>query len=217
MNFKTASPFIAALAIVAVAYLGLKVSLAQLAAIKAASYQAGYAKAQAEHANALSAALVTQQQTLQAEFTRQLNTANAANAAISAEKAELVERANALREEIDYVTTYYRAGRTAEPEPLPACIFTTGFVGVYNRAIGAEPSTATPMPAAGTAQRTAAAASTAATIGSSADALQPSGIGQANILQHLTGYGARCLAIEAQLNGLIDYLEHEQRRSTDGT
>lgn len=180
------------------------------------SYFAGYAKAQSDTSDTWAKALLVQQQQLQDEFTRQLNTANAANAAIRAEKAELVERANALREEIDYVTTHYRAGSTAAPTPLPACIFTTGFVGVYNSAIGAKPDITGTMPAVGTTQRTAAAASTTTAI-STPDALQPSGVRQADILQHLTGYGARCLAIEAQLNGLIDYVEQEQRRNTDGT
>lgn len=180
------------------------------------SYLAGYAEAKADSANNLALALKAQQQTLHAEFTRQLNTANAANAAIRAEKAALAQREQDLKKEIDYVTTHYRAGPTAEPKPLPACIFTTGFVGVYNSAIGAKPDIATTMPTASATQRTTAAADTTATI-NSADALQPSGVGQADILQHLTGYGGRCLAIEAQLNGLIDYLEQEQRRTMDGT
>lgn len=180
------------------------------------SYLAGYADANAKNAEALAMALQAQQQTLQAEFTRQLNTANAANAAIRAEKAALAQREQDLKKEIDYVTTHYRAGPTAEPKPLPACIFTTGFVGVYNSAIGAKPDITATMPATGATQRTAAAASTTTAI-SAPDALQPSGVRQADILQHLTGYGARCLAIEAQLNGLIDYVEQEQRRNTDGT
>lgn len=216
MTSKASHPLLSAFAIAAFAYLLLKVALAQLAAIKEASYQAGFDSATAGHAKAMSAALLAQQQQLQADFSRQLKRANSANAAIQAEKQALAERARALEEEIDYVTTYYRSGPTAEPELLPACIFTTGFVGVYNSAIGAKPDITATMPIAGATQRTTAAADTTATINST-DALQPSGVGQADILQHLTGYGARCLAIEAQLNGLIDYLEQEQRRETDGT
>lgn len=180
------------------------------------SYFAGYAEAQADTADTWAKALQVQQQQREAEFTRQLNAANAANAAIRAEKAALAQREQDLKKEIDYVTTHYRAGPTAEPKPLPSCIFTTGFVGVYNSAIGVKPDTTATMPATGATQRTAAAASTATAI-STPDALQPSGVRQADILQHLTGYGARCLAIEAQLNGLIDYVEQEQRRNTDGT
>lgn len=216
MTSKAWHPLLSAFAIAAFAYLLLKVALAQLAAIKEASYQAGFDSATAGHAKAMSAALLAQQQQLQADFSRQLKRANSANAAIQAERQALAERARALEEEIDYVTTYYRSGPTAEPEPLPACIFTHGFVGVYNSAIGAKHDITATMPTAGATQRTTAAADTTAAI-NSPDALQPSGVGQADILQHLTGYGTRCLAIEAQLNGLIDYLEQEQRRTMDGT
>ena len=219
MPFKQFAPYVlGGLAIVLVAYAGVKISLAQLDAMKTASYQAGFAAAEVANANAVSTALVAQQKTLQAEFTRQLNTANTAN--IRAEKHALAQRARALEEEIDYVTTRYRTGPLAQPEPLPACIFTTGFVGLYNSAIGATAATGgNTLPASsatGVTKRTDTAANAAATASTESDALRPSGIGQADILQHVTGYGARCLALEAQLNGLIDHLEKEQRRSTDG-
>lgn len=217
MTSKASHPLLAAFAIVVFAYLLLKVILSQLAAMKESSYQAGFDSATAIHAKAMSAALLAQQQQLQADFSRQLKLANAANAAIRAEKHALAERARALEEEIDYVTTYYLAGSTAELEPLPACIFTTGFVGVYNSAIGAKPDITATLPSVSTAERVDAAARPASAINPKTDILQPSGVGQADILQHLTGYGARCLAIEAQLNGLIDYLEQEQRRTMDGT
>jgi len=222
MPFKQFAPYVlGGLAIILVAYTGVKISLAQLDAMKTASYEAGFAAAEAKQAIALNAALAEQQRLLEAEFTLKLTTANNANAAIRAEKNALAQRAATLEKEIDYVTTHYRAGPAAQPKPLPACIFTTGFVGLYNNAIGATSAViGDTMPASsanGDTQRTDGATNTATTTAAESDKLQPSNIKQADILQHVTEYGARCMAIEAQLNGLIDYLENEQRRQANGT
>ncbi|MBZ9612155.1 hypothetical protein [Rheinheimera maricola] len=222
MPFKQFAPYIlGGLAIILVAYAGVNISLAQLDAMKTASYQAGFAAAEAKQVTALNVALAKQQRQLEAEFTRKLTTANNANAAIRAEKHALAQRAANLEKEIDYVTTHYRAGPAAQPELLPACIFTTGFVGLYNNAIGATTAVGgDTMPASsatGDTQRTDSATNTAPTTTTENDKLRPSGVAQADILQHVAGYGARCLAIEAQLNGLIDYLENEQRRDANGT
>lgn len=196
----------AALAVVAIAWLGLS-------AIKQTSYDAGYNAAEAKQATAVSTALAEQQRTLQAEFKRQLDTANSAVTALKAANRDIAQRELLLRQEIDYVTTLYQKSLDAEPEPLPACIFTNGFVSVYNGAISDDGNSIATMPAASSAGGTDTTASRA----TAADALQPSGINQRDILHHITGYGSRCQAIETQLNGLIDYLENEQRRNANGS
>lgn len=103
-----------------------------------------------------------------------------------------------LKKEIQHVTSQWRPHPQAALEPLPRCVFTHGFVRLYNDAIGAavHPATVTK----GGATETAAAT----------DALD-SGIDQASLLDHHIQYGERCRAIETQLNLLIDvYTKAEQ-------
>lgn len=178
-----------------------------------ASYLRGYAEAKADSAEVWSMAIQQQQQQMQAEFERQLEAANTAVTALSAANRDIAQREQQLRQEIDYVTTHYRQSPVAEPEPLPACIFTNGFVSVYNGAISPGGAITTTVPAASSAAR----ADTTANAAEAIDALQPSDISQRDILHHISGYGSRCQAIETQLNGLIDYLENEQRRQANGS
>jgi hypothetical protein len=91
---------------------------------------------------------------------------------------------------------------------LPECIFTNGFVGLYNESIWPI-NLPTIDIAAGTDGKTGAAAPVGAHGIASAKA--PSGIRQRDILHHINAYGERCLTIEAQLNGLIDYLQNPQK------
>lgn len=74
------------------------------------------------------------------------------------------------------------------------CFFSTGFVSVYNRAIAAPLST---DPVAAGADRTARTSAP----------LSASSIQQSDILHHITEYGGRCQALEAQLDALITYIE----------
>ncbi|GAB2927558.1 hypothetical protein [Rheinheimera gaetbuli] len=201
MNFK--KHLLAALAIIAAVLAVVAIAQLGLSAIKQTSYDAGYSAAEAKHATAVSTALAEQQRTLQAEFKRQLTNANNAVNALRAANRDIAQREQLLLQEIDYVTTHYRPSPAAELEPLPACIFTHGFVSVYNGAISPGGATAAAMPAADTATR----ADTTASAATATDALQPSGIEQRDILHHIAGYGSRCQSIEAQLNQLLDYLE----------
>ncbi|WP_051219730.1 hypothetical protein [Rheinheimera baltica] len=203
MNFK--KHLLAALAIIAAVLAVVAIAQLGLSAIKQTSYDAGYSAAEAKQATAVNTALAEQQRTLRAEFTRQLTNANNAVTALRAVNRDIAQRELLLRQEIDYVTTHYRQSPAATPEPLPACIFTHGFVSVYNGAISPGGAASAAMPAADTAAGTDTTASAATAI--EADKLQPSNIQQRDILHHIAGYGSRCQAIEAQLNQLLDYLE----------
>lgn len=191
--------------------LGLSLTILGLLAVhtlKETSYHAGYSAAEAEHAKALNAALLLQKKQLEAEFTRQLNAANSAVTALRQANRDIAAREQQLRQEINNVTTHYRQSPAATPVPLPECIFTTGFVGLYNSAISPGSATGATVPAADPAARANRAASTTAPVATPADPLQPSNIGQRDILQHITEYGSRCQFIEAQLNQLLDYLDN---------
>lgn len=182
---------------------GIVIVLALHRTAVTASYLRGYAEAKADSAVVWTKAVQKQQQQLQAEFKRQLDTANSAVTALRAANRDIAQREVLLRQEIDYVTTHYRQRPDAEPEPLPACIFTHGFVSVYNGAISPGGATTDTVPAADPATRTDTTASAAR----ASETLQPSDISQRDILHHITGYGSRCQAIEQQLNQLLDYLE----------
>lgn len=206
MNFN--KPLIIALAMASLlwlAYVGVK-------AVQHTSYLNGYADAKADSAQATSRALEAQYQQLNAEFNRQLGQANKAVTALRQANQAIAKREQQLRQEINHVTTHYRDTPAARPEPLPECIFTTGFVGLYNHAISpAKPGTAA-VPAATPAAGANRAPSTAAVAAASIDPLKPSAITQRDILAHITAYGSRCQAIEGQLNQLLDYLEHINHR-----
>ena len=101
-----------------------------------------------------------------------------------------------LTGEIARVTTLYRQARDAAPEPLPACVFTRGFVRVWDEATGAAlPASADPHGTAAPAARTGAVEQL------------DSGLGQADVLAHHIRYAEQCRNTAAQLNRLIDALE----------
>lgn len=106
----------------------------------------------------------------------------------------------ALLKRIKDVTTVYIPASGTAPEPLPRCVFTTGFVREYNAAIGAEH-----VP--GAAQASAASpVGQAAQPAASADAwLRESGLSQADILAHAGDWGQYCRDLSAQVNGLLDF------------
>ncbi|MCM2318077.1 MAG: hypothetical protein NDI93_01965 [Pseudomonas sp.] len=102
-----------------------------------------------------------------------------------------------LKKEIDRVSSLYRRALDAPPEPVPACVFTRGWVRLYDQATGAE------LPAA--AADPAGAAAPAGETGA-AEQLD-TGIGQARVLAHHIGYAEQCRNTAAQLDRLIDLLE----------
>lgn len=170
-------------------------------------WQQGQAWADSACDRAAAELLAKQEQQLRTEYERQLTEANDAVRSLRAEKASITQRASELEQEIDRVTSRYRAQPQAPAQPLPDCRFTHGFVGLYNAAI----TPAVPVPEAGTAAGADGEAGTTA----AADPLGISPIRQPDILHHINRYGARCQAIEAQLSGLIDYLQATQGAERD--
>lgn len=141
---------------------------------------------------------------LQAEQRR----ANVLAESLIATEAQLAEAQHQLKRRIKRVTTVYRPAPDAPPQPVPAPVFTWGFVRLLNDAIGAG---AGDLPAAGaTAGAAQAPGATEAAHAGLLDDLAPSGVTPEDLLAHLVDYAARCRAIEAQLSQLISY--HEGRR-----
>lgn len=104
-----------------------------------------------------------------------------------------------LTGEIARVNDLYVKALDAEPEPLPACVFTVGWVRVYDEGTGAI---AAGMPSATDTGRAAAQS----TEGRAAEQLD-SGISQRDVLEHHTRYAEQCRNTAAQLDLLIDAVE----------
>ncbi|MDZ7870767.1 MAG: hypothetical protein U5L02_16475 [Rheinheimera sp.] len=155
------------------------------------------------------AALLLSTQKALATVQKQLKDADDAVANLRQQKSATDKQLKQLQGEIKNVTSTWIPPGKAQPEPLPHCVYTNGFVRVYNQSIAPSaanvPATAYPGTVAGAAE-TATDADTS---------LHPSNIQQSDILQHVTQYGARCNDLESQLNQLLDYLEKQQ--PTQGT
>ncbi|PUA46964.1 DNA-packaging protein [Pseudomonas protegens] len=104
-----------------------------------------------------------------------------------------------LNGEIARVTTLYRRTLKSAPEPLPAAVFTAGFVRVWNTANGISASVHS--------QQTQQAASGAAapTDGAGAADSLDSGVTQALVLGNQVRNGELHSSCRAQLNRLIDW------------
>jgi hypothetical protein len=113
-------------------------------------------------------------------------------------RAQLNEARVQLSRSVSRVTTIYKASPNAAPQLLPAAVFTTGFVSVWNNALT--------VPAARD-QQTPANITDAASSCDSADCLLASSFTQADILTNHIDNALRCSAIEAQLNQLINWHE----------
>lgn len=100
-----------------------------------------------------------------------------------------------LTGEIARVNDLYREALDAQPKPLPACVFTAGWVRVYDEATG------TILPQTGDSSR-AAAPTTEARAAEQLD----SGLNQSQVLEHHVRYAEQCRNITTQLDLLIDHL-----------
>lgn len=118
--------------------------------------------------------------------------------------SDLAEQQRQNRKTTDYLTgeiarvaDLYREALDAPPKPLPACVFTAGFVRVWDEATGARAPAA--LPAAADPERTAAQVAQAR----AAEQLD-SGLSQAALLGHHIQYAEQCRNTAAQLDALID-------------
>lgn len=101
-----------------------------------------------------------------------------------------------LTGEIARVNDLYRQALDAAPEPLPACVFTRGFVRVWDQATGAH--LPTPDHSSGAAAQT--------TDARAAEQLD-SGLSQNALLAHHIRYAEQCRNTAAQLGALINAIE----------
>lgn len=181
---------------------------------KATAYDQGYAKAADEGALAL--------EQLRGEHRQQeLERARAAEASAKAAAKRLQEEqarndqlasqladqqrthrqtTDRLSGEIARVNDLYRKALDAEPEPLPACVFTRGFVRVWDEATGAR----TPVPEAADPGRAAAQGAE----GRAVDQLD-SGLSQNAVLAHHVRYAEQCRNVADQLDALIDAVQEK--------
>lgn len=105
-----------------------------------------------------------------------------------------------LSGEIARVNDLYRKALDAEPEPLPACVFTRGFVRVWDEATGAR----TAVPEAADPGRAAAQGAE----GRAVDQLD-SGLSQNAVLAHHVRYAEQCRNVADQLDALIDAVQEK--------
>jgi hypothetical protein len=110
-------------------------------------------------------------------------------------RAQTVVEYRTITKEVPHVTTVYRPAPGAALQPLPAAVFTRGFVRVWNSAL--DPGV--PAPAGGAAPAPGAA--------DPADDLA-SGLQQQQLLENHVDNAAGCTAVRQQLNALIDW--HQQ-------
>lgn len=139
------------------------------------------------------------------QIQQQLADANSAVKQLQSDKHQIEMRNTALQKEIHHVTTHWLPPGKKNIEPQSACVFTHGFVRVYNQSIVAS-TRSDSVPSAAPAIGVNGTANTAAYV---ANDLKPSDLTRADILQHIGEYGARCQRIESQLNRLLDYLEQQ--------
>ncbi|WP_156905138.1 hypothetical protein [Neptunomonas japonica] len=156
----------------------------------------GYSTANEAHEAQQSKAIAAVEQTLRKHYQQQLTTANESVAQLRQQKAALAKTATELERRIAHVSR-------------PDCVINNGFVGLYNRAIGADLPTDSIAPGA---DRTPSATQTA---DSSKYDTTVSDVNQQDILRHVIEYGERCQAVETQLIQLIEFEEkmNESRRA----
>lgn len=133
---------------------------------------------------------------------------NALATALDAKKAELRAITEHLTGEIARVTTLYRRARNAQPEPLPAAVFTVGYGRLWNEALGITATGSGASLSAGAASgRADAPASGAATPDDLASTMTPALL----MANHIRNAEAAS-ACRAQLNALIDWNTAHGRR-----
>lgn len=187
--------------------------LAAILYVLQGTYDLGYSKAQAEgkaalevlraeHAQAeadLARAAASDAKAAAQALREQAQRADQAAAHLADQQRQYRQNTDRLTGEIARVNDLYRAALDAPPEPLPACVFTRGFVRVWDEATGAA------VPAA-EHPGGAAAPSPEARAADQLDA----GISRAELLHHHVRYAEQCRSTAEQLNALI-HIVQEQR------
>lgn len=169
-----------------------------------AGYERGYRTAERAAGDTIAALRAENataiQRSLESANARLLETARKANdlaTALSSEQSANAKLARQLRDRSQHVNREYRQALDDPVQPVPAAVFTIGWLRHYNTALGADPL---PEPFA------TAAALTAPERAAEFDSLE-SGVTAQDILDHAATYGAWCLDNAAQVNRLLDHHE----------
>lgn len=118
-------------------------------------------------------------------------------------QAEVIYRT--IRQEIPRVVTVFKTAPGAPAQPLPRCVFTTGFVSLWNHALsGTEPANAAAAGAAG---------AVAATDSAGDEALLDSGLDQRAILDNHVANGE----VSAEVRRRCELLQDFYNRAPGGT
>lgn len=121
---------------------------------------------------------------------------------LAAEKDKRRKTTDRLIGEIARVNDLYRTALDAPAEPLPACVFTTGFVRVWNEASGIAASDTVPTSLGASGPATAPGRT------GTPDDLVAAGVGRAEVLTNHVRNAEKCSVVRAQLNRLIDWETH---------
>ena len=197
------SPATWCVALIAVVVFGLHVTRQEgyddgyaLAEAKGEKKVADLREAFAQERQALATAAAAAAQKALADLRAEQTKGNQLASQLADTKDELRKKTENLTGEIARVTTLYRRALNAQPEPLPAAVFTNGFVRVWNAANGIS----TAMPTTNNASGIATPSSDAG----AADDLD-SRVGQAQVLTNQVRNAELHSTCRAQLNNLIDW------------
>lgn len=204
--FDLVKPLLWCVGVVAVVVYGLHLN-------RQDGYDQGYAKALGEGETAIAKLRLehSQEQKLIAEATAKAANEAVKDLRVQRDRGDLLatqladakesfrKNTDQLKGEIARVTTLYRRTLESAPEPLPAGVFTVGFVRVWNNANGI--GTAVP---ARQARQTTSGIATSSDGAGAADSLD-SGVTQPLVLANQIRNGELHSSCRAQLNRLIDW------------
>lgn len=123
--------------------------------------------------------------------------ASAAESGYLAVQSAATQTTAALKERIDHVTQPRRSPPVLGPKndaPVVGCVFSRGFVRVWNNAAGIADAGDSPVPAS--------TDPAAAVVGPDADAAADSGVSQADVLAWFIDYAARTRNTESKLKAV---------------
>ena len=204
--FDLVKPLLWCVGVVAVVVYGLHLN-------RQDGYDQGYAKALGEGETAIAKLRLehSQEQKLIAEATAKAANEAVKDLRVQRDRGDLLatqladakesfrKNTDQLKGEIARVTTLYRRTLESAPEPLPAGVFTVGFVRVWNNANGI--GSAVP---ARQARQTTSGISTSPVGAGAADSLD-SGVTQPLVLANQIRNGELHSSCRVQLNRLIDW------------
>ncbi|ECQ1025058.1 hypothetical protein GFI10_10975 [Salmonella enterica subsp. diarizonae] len=134
-------------------------------------------------------------------YNAQVAAAHKADADFQAQKDKLEKQNAELRQRVNDVTRRW-VDEKGKHHPIN-CVFTRGFVQLYNAALGASDGDSGMSAATGSAS----AGNKAGVTDTALARLRDSGVSQADVLANVTDNARQCRVWREQVNGLLDYTE----------